>query len=64
MLTKLREKLSVSKQATHKFDIQRFDLSNLNNRFAALQNLDDDMDFSRAWENIKISVKENLGHYE
>jgi hypothetical protein len=38
------------------------------NRFAALENLDDDVDINRAWEtikdNIKISVKVSLGYYE
>jgi hypothetical protein len=37
-------------------------------RFAGLENLDDNVDINRAWENIreniKISAKENLGHYE
>jgi hypothetical protein len=38
------------------------------NRFAALENFDYDVDMNRAWENIreniKISAKEILGHYE
>jgi hypothetical protein len=38
------------------------------NRFAALENLDVDVDINRAWENIRdntnISAKESLGHYE
>ena len=40
----------------------------VSNRFAALENLSDSEDISRAWENIKenirISAKENLGLYE
>jgi hypothetical protein len=76
-----REKLSVSKRAAQKFDMQRFDLRKLNNaevkeqygvkisnRFAALENLDDNVDINRAWENtkgkFKIPAKEGLGHYE
>jgi hypothetical protein len=37
----------------------------ISNRFAALKNLDDDVDINRAWEtireNIKISAKASLG---
>jgi hypothetical protein len=78
---KLRERLSVSKQVAEKLDIRRFDRRKLNdaevketyqvkitNRFAALENLDDNVDMNRAWENItentKTSAKESLGHYE
>jgi hypothetical protein len=61
--------------------MERFNLKKLNevedkeqccveisNRFAALENLDAEVDFNRALEtireNIKISAKENLGYYE
>jgi hypothetical protein len=61
--------------------MQRFDLRKLNdaevkkqcqvkitNRFAALENFDDNVDMNRAWENIreniKSSAKESLGHYK
>jgi hypothetical protein len=40
----------------------------ITNRFAALENFDDNVDMNRAWENIreniKTSAKESLGHYE
>jgi hypothetical protein len=40
----------------------------ISNRYADLENLDDDVDVSRAWEtireNIIISAKETLGYYE
>jgi dsDNA-specific endonuclease/ATPase MutS2 len=40
----------------------------MTNRFAALENLSDDEDINRAWddikENIKTSAKENLGLHE
>jgi ubiquitin len=79
--SKLREGLSVSKRLAQKFDMQRFDISELNdaevkeqyqvkitNRFAALENFDDNVGTNRTWENIreniKISAKESLGHYE
>jgi hypothetical protein len=57
--------------------MQRFDLRKLNdaevkeqyqvkitNRFAALENFGQNVNKNRAWENIKISAKESLGHYE
>jgi hypothetical protein len=75
--SELRERLSVSKRVAEKLDMQRFDLRKLNdaevkvkitNRFAALENFDDNVDMSRAWENIreniKTSAKDSLGHYE
>jgi hypothetical protein len=62
VVAKLREELLVSKLAAQKFDMQRFDLRKLNNAkvkeqcqvkisksFAALENLDDNVDISRAW---------------
>jgi hypothetical protein len=78
---KLRERLSVSKRVAEKLDMQRFDLTKLNdaevkeqyqvkitNRFAALENFDDNVDMNTASENIrdniKTSAKESLGHYE
>jgi len=78
VVAKVRERLAVSKQAAHRFDGERFNLRKLNelevskqyqieitNRFAALENLSDDEDINRAWdnikENIKTSAKENLG---
>ena len=40
----------------------------IRNRFAALENLNDDKDVNRTWknikENIKISAKESLGLHE
>jgi DNA repair ATPase RecN len=81
VVAKLRERLSVSKQVAQKFYMLRFDLRKLNdaevkeqyqvkitNRFAALENTDDNVDMTRARktirENVKISAKESLGHYE
>jgi hypothetical protein len=78
---KLRERLSVIKRVAQKFDMQRFDLRKLNdadvkeqyqvkitNRFAALENRDDNVHMNTAWENIreniKTSAKESLGNYE
>jgi hypothetical protein len=78
VVTKLREIIPVSKQARQNFDLERFDLkklddvevkekyqSEISNRFAALENLDESFD-SNAWEsireNIKTSAKDNLGY--
>ena len=60
VIAKVRERLAVGKQATQRFDRQRFNLGKLNepdvreeyqieitNRFAALENLNDDEDVNR-----------------
>ena len=65
VIAKVRERLAVGKQATQRFDRQRFNLGKLNepdvreeyqieitNRFAALENLNDDEDVKRTWERI------------
>ena len=70
VITKVRERLAVSKQAAEKFDVERFNLRKLSelevmkqyqidstNRFAALENLIDSKDINRAWENIKENIK-------
>ena len=70
MAAKLRERLAVCKQATQKFDGERFNLRKLNelgvkekyqigirNRFAALENLNGDENINRTWENIKENIK-------
>ena len=62
--------MAVSKQATQKFDGERFNLGKLNklevrkqyqieisNRFAALGNLSNHEDINRAWESIKENIK-------
>ena len=70
VVAKVRERLAVSKQDVQKFDGEWFNLWKLNeldvrkqyqieimNKFAALENLRDDEDVNRAWENIKGHVK-------
>jgi hypothetical protein len=65
-LAKLREKISVRKQARQKFDLEVFDVKNLgdvevkekyqleiSNRFAALQSVDESFDINNAWESIR-----------
>jgi len=81
VIAKVRERLAVGKQAVQRFDRQRFMLRKLNepevreqcqieitNRFAALENVNDDEDVNRTWENIKedaqTSTEESLGVHE
>ena len=81
VVAKVREILAVIKQGAQKFDGERLNLRKLNelevkkqyqieisNRFAALENLSEDKDINKAWENIKenfkTSAKGSLGMYE
>ena len=81
MIAKVKERLAVGKQATQRFDRQRLNLRKLNepevrehnqieitNRFAALENVNDEEDLNRTWEhikeNIQTSAKESLGLHE
>jgi len=70
VVAKLRERLAVRKQATQKFDGERFNLRKLNelgvkekyqieitNRFAGLENLNGDENINGVWENIKENIK-------
>jgi hypothetical protein len=67
---KLRERISVSKRARQKFDLERFDMKKLDNivvkeeyqveisnRFAALESLDESFDINNAWESIRENIK-------
>jgi hypothetical protein len=69
-VAKLRERISVSKQARQNFDSQGFDLKKLDdaevrekyqveisNRFAALESLDESFDINNAGESIRENVK-------
>jgi hypothetical protein len=69
-VTKLRERLPGSKQRNSNFNMQRFYLRKMNNtginkqckvefssRFANLENLDDNVDISRARENIRGNIR-------
>ena len=81
VIAKFRERLAVGKQAAQWFDRQRVNLGKLNelevrkqyqieitNRFAAFENLNEDEDVNKTWENtkenIKTSAKESLGLHE
>ena len=72
---KVRERIAVVKQATQRFERQRFNLRKLNepevreqyqikiiNRFAALENVNDFEDINRIWEALKrISKPQRKG---
>jgi len=81
VLAKVRVRLSVSILAAQRFGGERFNLRKVNhlkvrkqyqteikNRFVALENLSEDENINRAWENIKenikTSAKESLGLHE
>jgi hypothetical protein len=81
VVAKVRERLAVNKQRSHRLHMERFNLKKLNdvegkeqflveisNRFAALKDLDSEVEINNAWEmireNIKISAKESLGYFE
>jgi hypothetical protein len=70
----------VNKQRSQRFNIEKFNLKKLNdvegkeqfrvevsNRFAALKDLDTDVEINSAWEtireNTKMSAKESLGYF-
>jgi len=70
VVAKVRERLTVSKQESQKFDGERFHLRKLNklevrkryqievsNSFAALENSSDSKDINRAWECVKENIK-------
>jgi hypothetical protein len=69
-VAKLRERISVSKQARQNFNLERFDLKKfddievkekyqveISDRFAALQSLDESFENNNAWESIRENIK-------
>jgi hypothetical protein len=65
VVAKVRERLAVNKQRSHRFQMERFNLRKLNevqgkeqfcvevsNRFAALEDLDAEVEINSAWETI------------
>jgi hypothetical protein len=81
VVAKFRGRLVVNRQRSHRFHMERFYLKKLNevehrghnhaevsNRFAALKDLDAEVEINSAREvirvNIKILAKESLGYYE
>jgi hypothetical protein len=66
-MAKVRDKLAVNKQRSHRFHMERFNLKKLNdvegkeqfcvevtNRFTALEDLDAEVEINSAWETIRI----------
>jgi hypothetical protein len=81
VVAKVMERPAVNKQRSERFHMERFNLKKLNevgakeqfhveisNRFAALEDLDAEVEINSASEtirdNIKISAKESLGYFE
>jgi hypothetical protein len=81
VVVKVRERLAVNKQRSHRLYMARFNLKKLNevegkeqfrvevsDRFAALEDLDTEVEINSAWEvireNIKMSAKESLGYFD
>jgi hypothetical protein len=70
VVAKVRARLSVSKQITHRIHMEKLNLKKLNkvkskkqyrveiwNRFAALENLDTEVIINRTWEAIRENIK-------
>jgi hypothetical protein len=69
VLVKVRERLAVNKQRSHRFYMERFNLKKLNevggieryrvkisNRFVALEDLDTEVEINSAWETIRENI--------
>jgi hypothetical protein len=69
VVAKVRERLAVNEQKSHRFDMERFNLKKLNdvegkeqfrvevsNRFAALEDLDTEVKINSAWETIRENI--------
>jgi hypothetical protein len=70
VVAKVRERLAVSEQTTHRVHMERFKPKKLNevegkeqyrleisNKFTALENLDTEVDINRTWETTRESMK-------
>jgi hypothetical protein len=70
VVAKVRERLSVNKQRSQRFDMERFNLKKLKDvegkeqyrvevsiRYAALENLDTQVKINSAWETIRENIK-------
>jgi hypothetical protein len=69
VVAKVRERLALSKQTTHRVHMERFNLEKfcevegkerycveISNRVAALENLDTEGDVNKAWETIRQNI--------
>jgi hypothetical protein len=72
-LAKFRERLAVNKRISHRFHWEKFYLKKLNeveckehnhvdvsNRFAALEDLDAEVEINSAWETIRGNISHGL----
>jgi hypothetical protein len=70
VVAKIRERIAVNKQGSHKFHMERFNLKKLNevegkekyrfevsNRLAALEDLDAEVEMNTIWETITENIK-------
>jgi hypothetical protein len=70
VVAKVRARLAVNKQRSHRFHMERFNLKKLNevegkeqyrdevsNRFADLEDLDAEVEINSAWETISENIK-------
>jgi hypothetical protein len=70
VVAKVRERLAVNKQRSHRFHMEKFNLKKLNeaqgkeqyhvevsNRFAALEHLDAEVEINSGWEIIRETIK-------
>jgi hypothetical protein len=70
VVAKVRERIAVNKQRSHRFHMERFNLKKLNevegkeqfrvevsNRFAALEDLDAEEEINSPWETIRENIK-------
>jgi hypothetical protein len=70
VVAKVRDRPAVSKQLPHRFDMERFNLRNLNDvdskeqfrvevsrRFAVLEDLNTEVEINTAWETIRENIK-------
>jgi hypothetical protein len=69
-VTKLKERISLSKQVRQKFDLERFDMKKvddtevkekyqveISNKFATFESLDETFDINNDWESIRENIK-------
>jgi hypothetical protein len=70
VVANIRERIAVSKQGSHKFYMERFNLKKLNevegkekyraeiaNRFAVLEDLNAEVEINTVWETIRENIK-------
>jgi hypothetical protein len=77
VVAKLRDRLAVNKQRSHRFDMERFNIKELNqvkgkeqfraevsSKFAALKDLDAEVDINSAWETIREKKKKHTPWFD